>query len=306
MDMPNDPSSPELMTQFIGGSAHINPVTRQEFALTISGDIYLCYNPFATVEDFARETKRPNPSRFEVGAIYNAEARDKRTLRAGALPQPLMRELVFDIEMTDYDSIRACCSGTGICTRCWSVIAAAVTALDSALRTEFGYRYLLWVYSGRPGIHCWGGAEMVKKVNVQIRTGFGAGPLPPSLKRSSRGKASGTEVLLSLIRTRLSLGHYAGSGAANPGRPSNKKFGDLNAEVTALGHSQGANSFARHKKIILQHLYPRIDAEVSKHRNHLLKSRFCVQPQLDEYVYLSTQRKLTNSIRRRFPLLEGC
>jgi DNA primase small subunit len=30
--------------------------------------------------------------------------------------------------------------------------------------------------------------------------------------------------------------------------------------------------------IILQYTWPRIDAEVSKHRNHLLKAPFCVHP----------------------------
>jgi DNA primase small subunit len=32
------------------------------------------------------------------------------------------------------------------------------------------------------------------------------------------------------------------------------------------------------ENIILQYTYPRIDVEVSKHRNHLLKAPFCVHP----------------------------
>jgi len=82
------------------------------------------------------------------------QPKDKKTLRTGAL-QPLLRELVFDIDMTDYDSVRTCCSNADICKKCWAFISAAVKVLDKAIRNEFGYDKLLWVYSGRRGIHLW-------------------------------------------------------------------------------------------------------------------------------------------------------
>lgn len=120
--------------------------------------------------------------------------------------QPTLRELVFDIDMTDYDSIRTCCVGKGICRRCWGFIAASVDVLDAAVRDQFGYKHLLWVYSGRRGIHLWigdaaamaltdeqrkavlgyldivrGGKEQAKKVNVRPGK-TGAGALHPSLR----------------------------------------------------------------------------------------------------------------------------
>ncbi|KAJ8693742.1 p48 polypeptide of DNA primase, variant 2 [Pleurotus ostreatus] len=128
--------------------------THREFAFTLPGDVYLRYQSFANAEEFKKQLCSMTPTRFEIGPVYSGRPRDRKTLRPSAFV-PVQRELVFDIDMTDYDNIRTCCSGAAICKRCWGFIAAAVKVLDKAIRDQFGYQHLLWVYSGRRGIHLW-------------------------------------------------------------------------------------------------------------------------------------------------------
>jgi DNA primase small subunit len=135
--------------------------THREFAFTLGESTYVRYNSFNNVEDFKKEIIRANPTRFEIGPIYNVrvscarvvgqhsiqivrrlirsitfgQPRDRKSIPQHAL-RPELRELVFDIDMTDYDEIRTCCSGGAICRRCWGFIAAAVKVLDQSLRGE--------------------------------------------------------------------------------------------------------------------------------------------------------------------------
>jgi DNA primase small subunit len=46
--------------------------TQREFAFTLENDVYLRYNSFKDADDLKKQIENLNPSRFEIGAVYNA------------------------------------------------------------------------------------------------------------------------------------------------------------------------------------------------------------------------------------------
>ncbi|MCJ1384231.1 hypothetical protein MMC17_007347 [Xylographa soralifera] len=292
-----------------------NDFAHREFAFTLANEAYLRYLSFPSSDLLRKDVLRLNPARFEIGPVYSTNPRDRKTLRKASTFKPIAKELVFDIDLTDYDEIRTCCDKANICHKCWNFVTMAVKVVDAALREDFGFEHILWVYSGRRGAHAWisdkkaremddnkrralagylevikGGSQSGKKVNVKR-------PLHPHLVRSLDilkdhfqkdiledqdpwATPEKTEHLLQLLPDKGLNDALRKKWDSAPGRSSSSKWADIDSLAKA-GVSRTLDSKAlleAKKDIILEYTYPRLDVEVSKKLIHLLKSPFVIHP----------------------------
>jgi DNA primase small subunit len=235
-------------------------------------------------------------------------------LRKASAFRPISKELVFDIDMTDYDDIRTCCMGANICHKCWAFITMAIKVVDVALRDDFGFKHILWVYSGRRGAHAWvcdkraremddtkrraiagylellkGGDQGGKKVNLRR-------PLHPHIERSLNilkehfktsilleqdpwESSQKADHLLQLLPDATLTAALQKKWESAPGRSSNSKWKDIDDVAKSGSLSKTGKELLEAKQdIVLEYTYPRLDAEVSKKLNHLLKSPFVIHP----------------------------
>ncbi|RKO97887.1 prim-pol domain-containing protein, partial [Caulochytrium protostelioides] len=131
-----------------------NYLAYREFSFTLPGDAWVRYQSYASEADFRDALRQKVPHKIDIGPVYTVRPRDRHMYRPEAC-EARERELVFDIDMTDYDDVRTCCTGADMCDKCWIFMTAARDVLDDALRQDFGFKHILWVYSGRRGLHGW-------------------------------------------------------------------------------------------------------------------------------------------------------
>lgn len=124
----------------------------REFAFNYQGgEVYRRFKTFSSAQALKVGTTSGYSgvaSAINVGAVYECIT-DQKTI--------IGRELIFDIDMNDYDNIRECgCRGKkDICSSCWKIARASIITLKFILAEIFGFKYMMCVYSGRRGYHIW-------------------------------------------------------------------------------------------------------------------------------------------------------
>ena len=83
--------------------------------------------------------------------FINLAATDQSAASNGAFI-PVERELVFDIDLTDYDDVRSCGKEGHICNKCWPLMAVAVQVkqLCSLRLKETTFYFLLCIVRSSP------------------------------------------------------------------------------------------------------------------------------------------------------------
>jgi DNA primase small subunit len=309
---------------------------RREICLTLGGadgtdEIFARYQSYADAASLKQALVKKCPIKIDIGPVYS---RDPTTRKQYPDFHPLERELVFDIDMDGYDDVRLCCQGNKLCTSCWPLMTMGVSVMDHVLREDFGFEHILWVFSGRRGIHGWvcdpaarrlsdanrsaiarylecykgnqdGRAKMsedahhpsVKASYALLKEHFEKSYLPAQQLLET---PDGIERVLQYVphedvrdRMRTKWGSSRPGSKAAPDTShlslSTQRWLELEAEVkkTAdkINKSAGLGAAQREKElvgslrnIVMAFCYPRLDVEVSKKMNHLLKAPFCVHP----------------------------
>lgn len=297
---------------------------KRELCFTLDGDIFCRYQSFKDCQDMEEAIKARCPAKIDIGPVYTANPQD-RAKYAGQFTT-VERELVFDIDLTDYDDVRTCGKEGHICSKCWPLMALAVQILDVGLREDFGFQHILWVYSGRRGVHCWvcdpsartltdeqrsavasyfnlyRGTEGKQKAKLSLST-F----MPPSVERAKdvleeawlkhvlpcQRLLEDPDMQAAMLRylpdeelvERVKSAWAAGGGRRRDEDVNVQRWNvlveEVNRRLSAEKNNKTALRYALERcvnQIMFAFSYPRLDMEVSKKMNHLLKAPFCVHP----------------------------
>jgi len=334
-----------------------NLFTHREFSFTIEpspGDeIYIRYQSFANLKDLKASVNKRNPRKIDIGAVFSHPPRDNQAHRSPSSSskalsfrkfQPRQRELVFDIDLTDYDDVRNCgCKDAQICGTCWKMMGMTVKVMDEGLREDFGFQHVAWFYSGRRGVHAWICDESARELsdtgraavasyfeinmspNMNMKknsqnNNFGLRvPLHPSLERahsileplfirdilpkSGHGILASPDEWNNLLSTlpmpiASSVVDSLKKKWAKDDTTPEEKWDELKRYLQVLiGKRSGGGASKKSKKqsktmdpndrrsielwpisTVFRYTYPRLDINVSKTQNHLLKCPFCVHP----------------------------
>ena len=83
----------------------------------------------------AQDLCKKLPYKIDIGAVFTADPRDHKKFK---LFEPVQREFLIDIDLTDYEFLDCDVKKIETCDRCWPIMALAARVLNQILVKDFG------------------------------------------------------------------------------------------------------------------------------------------------------------------------
>jgi len=278
----------------LGDSHQFNSFPNREFSFTLKEDIYVRHKNFANPEELRSELVKITPQKIDIGGVW------KKAFGPGSQSnEPFERELVFDVDMNDYDGLRDCgCTGANICHKCWKFMVVACKSLSIILTKSCGFRNILWVFSGRRGIHGWVSDSTARRLNNRKRSMLvkfiQSEPKPKTPFKQVYEevlKQHFEEIILSDMDLfkhqshREKLSSYIPTQDSTkfqvpelPSGDSHQAWSQFNVNLKEIYKNNPKKIEEVLMKVHFDYLFPKIDANVSTDMGHLLKAPFSVHP----------------------------
>lgn len=281
----------------------------RELCIETKDAAYIRWQSVSSPEELKELFASKNVEKFHTGAIFDQQPRFRKK---GIVLTPTHREFVVDIDVNDYSTWGVDADDIECCDAAWHIVAFGMICIKHIMRHHFGFENMVLTYSGRRGAHLSvydaracaltddARAAIVsfmtpsEKANASGRLQFGNMMIAPFF-----GDMYDTHILAFWKSICLKPRREGGLGVFDT--PHDKEYflelmGDKHAQKTlclnALDSQQTWNALCKYaeqskfkestsralQETVLTYVWPRIDAAVSKHRNHLSKSWFSVHP----------------------------
>ncbi|KAB1270106.1 DNA primase small subunit [Camelus dromedarius] len=154
---------------------------------------------------------------------------------------------------------------------------------NKKIEEDFGFKHRLWVYSGRRGVHCWVCDESVRKLSSAVRSGIveylslvkGGQDVKKKVHLSEK-----IHPFVSMFLNDPSPMHDELQQNFQKDHNSLQRWEHLKKAISKYQSNNKNDKCGPwlEWEIMLQYCFPRLDVNVSKGINHLLKSPFSVHP----------------------------
>lgn len=280
---------------------------RRELCVETTDDVFIRWLSVRDGAQLKRLFVTKRVSKFHAGAIYDGQLATRK-----ARPiHPLLRELVFDIDVNDYARWGIDPNDLATCDAAWPLVAFGMNLLRCLLRDVFGFKNTMLVYSGRRGAHLSVYDARACALTDEARAAVAAWFSPTQNKDKTSFRRIVESPGFASIYSEMVQPFWESmcvKPRAKGGFGLLDSVADVEAFVEAMGGSHARwlefagrtghsawsvltkyadnskfseSTWASVRQVVLQFVWPVLDVNVTKRRDHLNKQAFSLHAKTD-------------------------